>query len=152
MTSLLALVDSGGATRRDRLASQLVKFSLVGASGYVVNLIVYTTAVESVGAHYELGALAAFVVAVSNNYFLNRHWTFTATGRSLREEATRFFIVSVFAFLLNAGLLALFVDGGLAEIPAQVFALVVVAPVSFTLNRIWTFSASHPSTLDSFET
>jgi putative flippase GtrA len=142
MTSRLAWVDSGAATRRDRLASQLLKFSLVGASGYIANLLVFTITVEFVGVHYELGALAAFVVAVTNNYFLNRHWTFTPTGRSLREEATRFFIVSVSAFLLNAGLLALLVEGGVAEVTAQIFALVVVAPVSFTLNRIWTFSSS----------
>jgi putative flippase GtrA len=142
MTTRPTWLEGGAATRRDRFASQLLRFSLVGASGYIVNLIVYTTAVESVGAHYELGALAAFLVAVTNNYFLNRQWTFMPTGRSMREEATRFFIVSVSAFLLNAGLLALLVEGGVAEVPAQVCALAVVAPVTFTLNRIWTFSAN----------
>jgi len=145
MTSRLAWVDSGAASRRHRIVPQLLKFSLVGASGYVVNLVVYTTAVEFVGAHYELGALAAFLVAVTNNYVLNRYWTFTPTGRSMREEAMRFLSVSVCAFSLNAGFLAFLVRGGVAEVPAQLFALVTVAPMSFTLNRAWTFSSRQPT-------
>ena len=39
---------------------QLVKFSAVGASGYVVNLAVYTALVHLLDVHYILAAVLAF--------------------------------------------------------------------------------------------
>ena len=51
---------------------ELLKFSVVGASGYVVNLAVYVALLKGAGLHYLPAAVCSFVVAVSNNYFWNR--------------------------------------------------------------------------------
>ena len=73
---------------------QFVKFCAVGGSGYVVNLIVFTLCVELLGFHHLVAATAAFVVAVTNNFWWNRHWTFAArSGRA--SLAARFLAVSV---------------------------------------------------------
>src|SRR3954470_16525991 len=66
---------------------QLVKFSAVGASGYVVNLAVYGTLVKAFGVHYILAAVLAFCVAVTNNFLWNRHWTFKATEGHMGFQA-----------------------------------------------------------------
>ena len=58
-----------------------VKFCAVGASGYVVNLVVFTLAVKVRGLHHLVGATLAFVVAVTNNFLWNRHWTFAVRSR-----------------------------------------------------------------------
>ena len=55
---------------------QLAKFCCVGASGYVVNLAVYAILLRWAGLHYLAAAVCSFAVAVTNNYLLNRHWTF----------------------------------------------------------------------------
>ena len=59
---------------------QLGKFCAVGGSGYVVNLCVFALFVGPLGAHHLVAATAAFVVAVVNNFWWNRHWTFDARG------------------------------------------------------------------------
>src|SRR5438105_1197303 len=57
---------------------QLVRFSIAGGTGYVINLVVYSALVEALGVHYIPAAMLAFCVAVTNNFLLNRQWTFNA--------------------------------------------------------------------------
>ncbi len=87
----------------------------------------------------------AFLVAVSNNFLWNRHWTFsrsTSTTGPVHHQAARFLIVSVGAFLVGLALLAALVEGaGMAEVPAQAIAIVAVTPVSFLANKLWSFAA-----------
>ena len=94
---------------------QLIKFCAVGASGYVVNLSVFALCVEVLNLHYLVAATAAFVVAVTNNFWWNRHWTFRARGGHAGFQAARFFTVSVAAFLFAALVLELLVS--VAELP-----------------------------------
>ena len=47
---------------------QLVKFVVVGGSGYAANLLVFTISVTVLDLHHLVAASLAFVVAVSNNF------------------------------------------------------------------------------------
>ena len=131
------------AARRPEAWKQLLRFAVVGASGYVVNLAVFAAAIHGAGVGYLLAATLAFLVAVSNNFFWNRHWTFSRDEghhRPLHHQAVRFLIVSVGAFLGGLALLAALVEGaGMAEVPAQAIAIVAVTPVSFLVNKLWSF-------------
>ena len=122
---------------------QLLRFAVVGASGYVVNLAVFALALHGAGLHYRGAALAAFGVAVSNNFLWNRRWTFRADGSRndpARRQAARFLVVSVAAFLVGLVVLTGLVElGGVAELPAQAAAIVAVTPLSFLANRLWSF-------------
>ncbi len=64
------------ALRRPANWIQLLKFCVVGATGYAVNLGVYAALVDGAGLHYLGAAVCSFVVAVTNNYTWNRLWTF----------------------------------------------------------------------------
>jgi len=119
---------------------QLVRFSTVGASGYVVNLGVFALLVHGVEINYRIAAFAAFVVAVLNNFWWNRHWTFDAGDGHAGFQAARFFIVSIVAFGLNLVILVALVSGAeLAKVPAQAIAIACAMPVSFLGNKLWTF-------------
>ena len=119
---------------------QLIKFCGVGASGYVVNLCVFTVCVEVLDLHHLVAATAAFAVAVTNNFWWNRHWTFRARGGHAGFQAARFFTVSVVAFLFAAGVLELLVSVvGVAEVPAQAISIVVATPLNFIGNKMWSF-------------
>ena len=121
---------------------QLFKFGVVGASGYVVNLIVFAALVEGLGAHHIAAAVGAFVVAVTNNFLWNRHWTFDAAGGHTGEQAWRFFTVSLLGLGINLGVLYLLVDvAGLAELPGQALAVAIAMPANFVGNRLWTFGS-----------
>jgi putative flippase GtrA len=119
---------------------QLIKFCAVGASGYVVNLSVFALCVEVLDLHHLVAALAAFVVAVTNNFWWNRNWTFRARGGHAGFQAARFFTVSVAAFLFAALVLELLVSvAELPKLPSQAIAVVVATPLNFIGNKMWSF-------------
>ena len=131
----------GAGIRRPAAWLELVRFALVGASGYVVNLAVFAALVHGAGVDYRLAATAAFLVAVANNFGWNRGWTFHARGGHAGPQAARFLTVSVGAFLVNLAVLELLVAGaGLAEVPAQALAIVAATPLSFLGNKLWSFA------------
>ena len=120
---------------------QLIKFCAVGGSGYVVNLTVFTLCTHVLDVGYLLAAGLAFVVAVTNNFWWNRHWTFQARSGRAGFQATRFFTVSVAAFLFATALLALLVDVvGVAKVAAQAISIVAATPLNFLGNKMWSFS------------
>ena len=120
---------------------QLMKFCAVGASGYVVNLCVFALCVEGLGMHHLAGATVAFVVAVLNNFWWNRHWTFRAQSGHAGFQAARFFTVSVVAFLFAASILELLVSvAEMPELPAQAISIVMATPLNFIGNKMWSFA------------
>lgn len=126
--------------RRPHNWLQLIKFCAVGGSGYVVNLCVFALCVEVLGLHHLIGATLAFVVAVLNNFWWNRHWTFNAGQGHAGFQAARFFIVSVAAFLFAATVLELLVSVvELPELPSQAIAIVAATPLNFIGNKMWSF-------------
>ncbi len=121
---------------------QLVKFCLVGSSGYVVNLVVFTAALSALGVHHLVAATIAFAVAVANNFWWNRHWTFAAGSESARFQAPRFFAVSTAAFVAQAAMLELLVVGaGSPEVIAQAISVVAATPLNFVGNKMWSFAS-----------
>ena len=127
-------------TRKPANWIQLFKFGVVGATGYVVNLIVFAILVEALGVHHILGAVGAFCIAVMNNFLWNRHWTFRATEGHAGFQAARFFTVSLAALGVNLVVLSLLVDVADApEVPSQAFAVAFAMPLNFIGNKLWTF-------------
>ena len=126
--------------RRPHNWFQLVRFAAVGASGYVVNLATYTLCLHVVGLHYLAAGSVAFVVAVTNNFVWNRHWTFRARDGHAGFQAARFFAVSVAAFLFSLGMLEVLVGGlGVDKVLAQAIAIVTATPLNFVGNKLWSF-------------
>ena len=120
----------------------LVRFAVVGCSGYAVNLAVFALVVHGLGGDYHVGAVAAFAVAVSNNFAWNRRWTFDARDGHAGFQAARFLIVSLLAFVLSLGVLQALVDGlDVAKLPAQAIAIAVATPFSFLGNKLWSFGS-----------
>lgn len=126
--------------RRPANWMQLVRFGLVGAVGFVVNLAVYALFVHPIGVDYHVAAVAAWLVAVVNNFVINRHWTFDARDGVAHFQAIRFLAVSVVAFVVSLLLLTLFVeDAGIAKVPAQALAVGAATPLNFLGNKLWSF-------------
>ena len=131
--------------RRTHNWIQLVKFFAVGGSGYVVNLVVFTIAFEKLHIHHLVAATLAFIVAVFNNFWWNRHWTFGAKGGHAGFQAARFFTVSVVAFFVALAVLELLVSQtSLPGLVAQAISIVVATPLNFVGNKMWSFGRSIP--------
>jgi dolichol-phosphate mannosyltransferase len=133
----------GAAARRPASWWQLLKFGLVGASGYLINLAVFAVLSGNLGVHHAIAAVGAFCVAVSSNFFWNRHWTFGAGDGHAGFQAARFFAVSLGALLINLVVLeALIAGAGVGDLSAQAIAVAVAMPFNFLGNKLWTFAQS----------
>jgi putative flippase GtrA len=122
---------------------QFVKFGIVGASGFVVNLIVFTVLQRVVPNHeralqYDVIYSLAYLAGGISNYYLNRIWTFRSSGHAVKEGA-QFLTVSV---------VSLFVGLGVSALVAPMFGhghrtwfigTVAGIFVNFFVNKYWTF-------------
>jgi dolichol-phosphate mannosyltransferase len=127
-----------GALRERRNWEQLAKFGAVGAVGYLVNLGVYVL-LRRAGVHYIPSAIGSFAVAVSNNYAWNRVWTFRRQRGHMAYQGLRFLVVSLVTLGANVLILYGFVHAGLGKLPAQALAIVLVMPLNFLGNKLWSF-------------
>jgi putative flippase GtrA len=118
---------------------QLGKFLVVGASGYAVNLVVYTLLLHGVGLHYLAAATGSFLVAVTNNYLWNRLWTFRGQRGRVAYQGMRFFVVAVVSLGANLVVLQVLVGLGVDKVLAQAIAIVLVTPLNFLGNKLWSF-------------
>jgi putative flippase GtrA len=135
----VAAARAGRALKRPQNWIELLKFCAVGATGYVVNLAVYVALLKGAGLHYLPAAACSFVVAVTNNYLWNRHWTFRHRRGNLYHQGARFLLVSLVALGLNLLMLRGLVALGVGKIAAQAIAIVLVMPFSFSVNKLWSF-------------
>ncbi len=157
MTSMLELPPSTRALSRLRSAylrlsyevrhpenhKQLVRFLCVGASGYIVNLFCFFILVHPLQAADKLAFVLAAVIASSNNFFWNRHWTFQAKQDHPGRQALRFFFVSFLVFLLSFGIYTLLVHsvGITQHTLADAIAWIIATPISFVAQKFWSFRA-----------
>jgi putative flippase GtrA len=130
---------AGQALRRPHNWVQLGKFSTVGASGYVINLAVYTALLRGADFHYAAAATCSFLVAVTNNYTWNRLWTFHAQRGHYGWQGLRFLVVAVIAYVANLGLLTGLIALGIDKVVSQAIAVVLVTPLNFVGNKLWSF-------------
>ena len=131
----------GAAARRPASWVQLLKFGLVGGSGYLINLGVFAVLVGNLGVHHVAAAHGAFCVAVNNNFIWNRHWTFGPGNGSAGFQAARFFAVSLASLGLNLVVLqALVSSQAVGDLTAQAIAVAVAMPFNFLGNKLWTFA------------
>ena len=91
--------------------------------------------------HHLAAAVLSFCVAVTNNFLLNRAWTFRdARGGHAGFQAARFFAVSVGALGVNLAVLYGLVDlAGAPVVASQAIAVAVAMPFNFIGNKLWTF-------------
>jgi putative flippase GtrA len=108
---------------------------------------------------YHVYSTIAFLVANLWNFELNRLWTFRSGKHAgWFREYFPFLTVGIFAQIVGLGILTLLMhpDSILSLSPtifdnstgfrtrfywAQLITIVIVTPVSFLLNKVWTFSA-----------
>jgi dolichol-phosphate mannosyltransferase len=86
-----------------------------------------------------LAAVVSFAVAVTNNYAWNRLWTFRRQRGHVVLQGARFLVVSLLALGANLAVLAVLVAIGTPKVPAQAAAIILVTPLSFLGNKLWSF-------------
>ncbi|HEY2478256.1 MAG TPA: GtrA family protein [Solirubrobacterales bacterium] len=134
-------VRVAGAARRRGSWAQLLKFGVVGGSGYLINLGVFAFLSGNLGVYHAVAAVGAFCVAVTSNFLWNRYWTFGPGDGLAHQQAARFFVVSVASLVINLVVLeAIVASSSISELGAQAIAVAVAMPFNFLGNKLWTFT------------
>jgi len=119
---------------------QFLKFCLVGTLGAIIDIGGLYVLVEFAGVHYLAGAAISFTLAVINNYFLNKYWTFQNKSKNHAKQFTCFLLVSIGGLLINLGIMYLLVEVFLAwYLLAKIMASIIVLFWNFLMNKHVTF-------------
>jgi putative flippase GtrA len=134
-------VRLGSAARSREAWAQLLKFGVVGGSGYLINLGVFAFLSGNLGVFHAVAAVGAFCVAVTSNFLWNRFWTFGPGEGLAHQQAARFFAVSLASLVINLVVLeAIVASSSISELAAQAIAVAVAMPFNFLGNKLWTFT------------
>jgi len=82
---------------------QLIKFGVTGVAGFVIDFGVTYLLKEKLKVHKYIANSVAFILAATNNYFLNRSWTFENSDPDMTGQYITFMIVSTGGLLVNNG-------------------------------------------------
>jgi len=137
---------------------RFIKFALVGVSGTVVDFGFFNLFSILFGLPVILSSILSFSIAVFNNFYWNRVWTYPESkNASLADQLTKFGIVSVLGLIIRTPLFAL-IENPVIQIAQKLlsstfpinpviighnFALAAVIIVvlfwNYFINRIWTY-------------
>ncbi len=122
---------------------QVAKFIIIGGLNTFLDFAIFNLLIASSGIAAGLGLSffkgISFLVAVTNSYFWNKHWTFES-GSKKELEFIQFVVVSTIGLFINVGALSFIVNtvgapGGISPtLWANFGALVAVAA-----SLIWNF-------------
>jgi dolichol-phosphate mannosyltransferase len=90
------------------IISKILKFSSVGALGSVTNIAIFSTLIF-LDMNYNIASASAFLIAVTQNYMLNKHWTFKDHNTQTKQKFIKYFILNFSSFFINLAILNLFV-------------------------------------------
>jgi putative flippase GtrA len=123
--------------------NQPMKFLLVGAGGYLVNLAIFAWLLL-LGVPYLLDSIVSYFISNALMYLGNRYFTFSLGHDGFWLAYVRYILVGLVVAGLNAIVLAILVEtAGLYAVYAQAISLLLITPVAFVLNKRWTFRDRH---------
>lgn len=137
---------------------RFIKFSLVGVSGTIVDFGFFNLFSVLIGLPVILSSIFSFSIAVVNNFYWNRVWTYPESKKvSLADQLTKFCIVSVLGLIIRTPLFALIEKPVIRFSQINISNVISVDPViighnlalaaviivvlfwNYFVNRIWTY-------------
>ena len=122
------------------IKSQFTSFVVAGIITTAIQYILLIILVEfNLLTPVFASAWAAFFGAVLS-YMLNRRYTFQSKTAH-KSAVPKFFTVAAIAISTNAILMYFFINFvGISYIPAQILTTGAIIPLTFGLNKIWSFA------------
>ena len=128
--------------RRENITQRLLKFGSVGALGTVTNLIIYSTLIF-LDINYNIASASAFMVAVTQNFLLNKQWTFRDHDIGVKHRFVKYFMLNFLSFLLNLAILNLviyfFGTEKIVQIVAQILGIMGAMVTNFAGSHMVVF-------------
>jgi putative flippase GtrA len=117
----------------------MLRYSVVGGTGAVVDLGVLYILTEFFNFYYLLSTTLSFSISALLNFYFNRRWTFKSTGNPKRQLLI-FSFVAVSGVLLNVAIMYILVElFNIYYMLAKVGSIAVVTIWNFLWNKYFTF-------------
>lgn len=121
------------------MIARFIGYAIVGALGAFLHYMTTIAGVEWLDWNVLVASTVGFVVALCVQYVLNRRFVFRFASDVVSSFA-RYAATSIAGLLLN--LSVLYVATSVLRwhyLIGAALAIVVVTPVNFAINRVWTF-------------
>jgi putative flippase GtrA len=144
------------SNRRER--NRFVKFALVGISGTIIDIVFFNLFNQRFGILPIPAKVFSFSIAVFNNFFWNRIWTYPESREiSFSKQFAQYLLISIVGLLINTTIFAL-TDQYLIHLSERILpinfpvsptvvghntsiaiATIVVLFWNYFANRYWTY-------------
>lgn len=132
---------------RHKTTREMFKFGIVGLIGTVVDLGIYNFFAIGLSMSIYIARIISFSTGATNNYFINRAWTFKSQEKKVGRQYFQFFGVSIIGLLINLGVMRLLelpiknlVNGEILEKNIPAIAGIIVGFLwNYLANKFWTF-------------
>ncbi|OCB76859.1 GtrA family protein [Flavobacterium crassostreae] len=120
---------------------KFLKFGLVGFSGLIIDFAITWLCKEKLSLNKYVANGMGFLFGVTNNYFLNKYFTFENHNPDIGTQFTSFLIISMIGFGLNTGFLYLLQKNtSLNFYVCKILVTLLVFVWNFTANNLYTFN------------
>ncbi|MFC6098938.1 GtrA family protein [Olivibacter domesticus] len=119
---------------------KFIKFGIIGGIGFILDFAFTYLFKEKIGANQYLANGIGFSVAVVNNFYLNKSWTFANKGTKIGVQFGYFLLFSIIGLALNSLFLFLFTQyASLHFYLSKAMAIALVFVWNFSINNYITF-------------
>lgn len=127
-----------------RIFSQLIRFSLVGVIGFIIDVGVLTAAIFFLYLGPYYGRLLSYLVAASSTWFMNRHFTFPGSKKNgFHRQWGKFLVVNALGGAINLGVYTVCISGvifgAVTPVTAVAFGSLAGLVFNFGASRRWVF-------------
>lgn len=122
------------------LGRRTARYSMVGASGMVLDLMMLALLYGSLGVPLLIANAISFLTAVASNYTLNRRWTFADRGRrSVGAGGTIFLSAALVGLAISEAGLWVLTERGAYYLVAKLVMTAAVFGWNYGFNNAVTF-------------
>lgn len=128
---------------QSRALKRFLKYTLVGGSTFLFDLLLIWLMTEFLGVPYWLSTALGFLAAVSVNYFISRKYVFRGTARKVHHGYLYFMsLAGGGALLVTAAVTALVSGLGLHYLVARVLVACVMGTLNYLFNLHFNFKVA----------
>ena len=122
------------------LINVLLKFSLIGIIGVVINFLITFLLKEYLKVYKYVSNSFGYLIAISFNFLANKFFTFKSDNSKIYDEVIKFIIVTSIGILINHIIVYLLTEKkNMNFYFSKIAAVIVVFIWNFTLHSIFTF-------------
>jgi dolichol-phosphate mannosyltransferase len=126
-------------SRQLQSLKKFIKYSLVGATGFAMDLISLAALVEIWHWSPLWASCVSFTLSVVNNFSWNRSWTFRDSQGNYRSQFIKFLITALAGLVINLILMNWLLWLKVHYLVARILAVAVIVLWNFIINSLWTF-------------